>query len=99
MQEVWDHLSGAGAAAVFLQQSVWGVPAVPGFREHHRFRFESGNSRCGEIAGRGLHRAVDEATVSRDAERSEALGEVARDPDECAVEALERGAKAARARR
>ena len=34
---------GAGAAAVQLQQSVWGLPALPGIREHRGLRSESGD--------------------------------------------------------
>ena len=33
-------LSGARAAAILVQQSVWRVPAMPGIRQHDRFRFD-----------------------------------------------------------
>jgi excinuclease ABC subunit A len=38
------RLSRAGAAPVLVQQSVWGVPALPGFRQHNRLRSQPDHS-------------------------------------------------------
>ena len=41
VQEMRRRLSGTGAAAFFVQQSVRRMPALPGIRQHHRFRHRS----------------------------------------------------------
>ena len=38
MQKRWNALRRARAAPVFIQQSLWRVPALPGLRQHHRLR-------------------------------------------------------------
>ena len=38
VQDLRPRLSGAGAAPVFVQQSLRRLPALPGIRQHHRFR-------------------------------------------------------------
>ena len=57
------RLSGAGAAPVFLQQSLRRVPALPGLRQHHRFRSRPRDSGQKQIARRRRDRAVDQAAL------------------------------------
>ena len=63
VQEMRDSLSRAGAAAFLVQQSLWGVPAMPGLWQHGRFRSRPSGSRQGEIARRWRDRAVDQASL------------------------------------
>src|SRR2546427_2047560 len=40
------------------------LPILPGFRQHHRLRFESRGPRSQQIARRRSHRTMDQATLS-----------------------------------
>ena len=64
VQELPPAGQGAGAAAVQLQQSVWGVPALPGIRQHGGLRSEPGDSGQGAEPGGWRHRSVEPAQVS-----------------------------------
>jgi len=45
-----NTLPGTRAPALLLQQSIRSVPALPGIRQHHRLRLESGRPRSEQVA-------------------------------------------------
>ena len=61
---VQHSLRRAGAAAVLVQQSIWRLPALPGLRQHHRFRSEPGDPQQDAYSGRRRDRALDQAEIS-----------------------------------
>ena len=63
-----------GAAPVQLQQSVRRLPALPGVRQHHRFRHEPGDSRQEPDPERRRHRSVEPAQISELVHRIEETG-------------------------
>ena len=65
VQDVRRGVSGAGAALIFVQQSVRRVPALPGIWKYRRFRHQSGDSRSRQIPQRGRDPAVDQAALPR----------------------------------
>ena len=52
-----------GTAPIFVQQSLRGLPALPGLRKYRRFRYQSGDSRPRQVAQRRRDPAVDQAAL------------------------------------
>ncbi len=99
MQERRYSLPGARAATLLFQQSLRRVSPLPGIWKHHRFRFESGRSRSGQIAGRRRHRTMDKTTVPPALSGRQKMGARARNSDECAVAPAHRRTAAPDSRR
>ena len=70
------HKSGprTGAAPLLLQQSLRRLPALPGLRQHHRFRPEPGHSRQVSQPQRRRHRSLEPPQISHLVHRPEAAG-------------------------
>src|ERR1700722_2084448 len=63
MQKMRRGVPGTGAAAFFVQQSLWRVPALPGIRKYRGFRSGSRDPGQKQNAERRRDRAVDQAAL------------------------------------